>query len=98
MPLYEYYCRQCDHVFEALRPLRESDLPAPCPRCGREAVRIMPTSFAARSWRQGYPQRLPYHHRPVYNRPPKFQRTIAPVDKEETREAQGSGRDHHAAL
>ncbi len=86
MPLYEYYCQRCDCVFEALRPLRDSSLPAPCPQCGQEAERIMPTAFAARSWRQGYPQRVPYHHRPVYNRPPKFERTIAPVRQQKGEE------------
>ncbi len=86
MPLYEYYCRACDDVFEALRP--ESDRPAVCPRCGREAERIMPTSFAARSFKAGYPQRVPYHQRPVYNRPPRFDRVIAPV-RQETTEGQG---------
>ncbi|HXG42247.1 MAG TPA: zinc ribbon domain-containing protein [Dehalococcoidia bacterium] len=92
MPLYEYYCQQCDDVFEALRPVRESEMPAVCPRCGKEAERIMPTSFAARSFKAGYPQRVPYHQRPVYNRPPKFDRVIAPVRQpgpDEPRQGQG---------
>ncbi|MCS7276444.1 MAG: zinc ribbon domain-containing protein [Dehalococcoidia bacterium] len=94
MPLYEYYCQHCDDVFEALRPVRESDLPGVCPRCGKEAERIMPTSFAARSFKAGYPQRVPYHHRPVYNRPPKFDRVIAPVRQPEAEEPQqGQGEE-----
>ncbi len=79
MPLYEYYCDRCDKIFEALRPVRESEEPGLCPDCGGESGRIMPTSFAALSWRQGYPQRVPYHQRPLFNRPPAFKKTVAPV-------------------
>jgi putative FmdB family regulatory protein len=78
MPLYEYYCERCDKVFEALRPLRESELPAPCPDCGRDGERIMPTSFSAMSWNKGYPQRVPFHQRPVRTLKPK-RAAVAPV-------------------
>jgi putative FmdB family regulatory protein len=77
MPLYEYYCERCDKVFEALRSLRQSDQPSPCPVCGRDADRIMPTSFASMSRKQGWAQRVPFHHRPIRAMEPK--RTIAPV-------------------
>ena len=77
MPLYEYYCESCDEVFEALRSVSASEEPAPCPRCGGQADRIMPTTFASMSFRQGYAQRVPYHHRPVRRGAPA--RTIAPV-------------------
>ncbi|MBI1885201.1 MAG: zinc ribbon domain-containing protein [Chloroflexi bacterium] len=79
MPLYEYYCERCDRLFEMLRPVRESELAGVCPDCGGEAPRIMPTSFSAMSWGQGYAQRVPYHQRPLYNREPKFEKTVAPV-------------------
>lgn len=59
MPLYEYYCAECDGIFEALRTMREAGDPAPCPLCSREAQRIMPTSFAAFTMRDGYPRRIP---------------------------------------
>jgi putative FmdB family regulatory protein len=59
MPLYEYICQSCDGVFELLRSLREATEPAPCPLCDRECPRIMPTSFAAFSYRDGYNRRLP---------------------------------------
>lgn len=77
MPLYEYYCARCDRVFEALRSLRDSDEPVPCPDCGSDAGRIMPTTFASMSLRQGYAQRVPYHHRPIRSDEPT--RTIALV-------------------
>ena len=38
MPLYEYKCRKCRHVFEKI--LKFSDNPeADCPKCGSEAER-----------------------------------------------------------
>ena len=78
MPLYQYHCQRCDEVFEALRPVRESDQPAPCPACGRNAERIMPTSFAPMSFKGGYAQRVPFHHRPIRAMGTK-QSTIAPL-------------------
>ena len=59
MPLYEFYCEPCDGIFEALRSMREAGEPAPCPVCNREAKRIMPTSFNAFTFREGYPRRIP---------------------------------------
>ena len=59
MPLYEYYCDPCDGIFEALRPMREASDPVPCPVCERDGGRIMPTSFAAFTYRDGYPRKLP---------------------------------------
>jgi putative FmdB family regulatory protein len=59
MPLYEYYCRHCDGIFEALRPMRESSDPVPCIECDRDSERIMPTSFHAFTFREGYARRLP---------------------------------------
>ena len=59
MPLYEYYCEPCDGVFEAIRTMRESSEPAPCPECNREGMRIMPTTFMAFTMRDGYPRRIP---------------------------------------
>lgn len=65
MPLYEYYCEACDNVFEGLRSVRDSDAPPPCPTCLGDADRIMPTTFASMSRRDGWAQRVPYHHKPV---------------------------------
>ena len=59
MPLYEYFCKHCDGVFEALRSIRQSSEPSACPVCTREADRVMPTSFAAFTYRDGYPRRIP---------------------------------------
>jgi putative FmdB family regulatory protein len=66
MPVYEYYCTPCNGIFEELRPMRESSEPVPCPECFKDAPRIMPTSFAAFTFREGYPRRIPddgkYYH------------------------------------
>ena len=59
MPVYEYYCERCDGIFEALRPMTSSSAPAPCPACEGAGQRIMPTSFAAFTFREGYPRKLP---------------------------------------
>ena len=59
MPLYEYYCESCDGVFETLRPMREAADPVPCPLCDHDGQRIMPTSFMAFTFRDGYPRRIP---------------------------------------
>ena len=67
MPLYEYYCEKDDKVFEALRPISRSEEAAPCPDCGREAERILPTSFSAMNMDRGYKQRVPFHQKPIRN-------------------------------
>lgn len=59
MPLYEYYCEHCDGIFESLRPMREAASSAACPVCARDGQRVMPTSFAAFTQRDGMPRRLP---------------------------------------
>jgi putative FmdB family regulatory protein len=37
MPIFEYQCRQCGHVFDALQKLGEGTL-RKCPECGRLAL------------------------------------------------------------
>jgi putative FmdB family regulatory protein len=41
MPLYEYYCRQCEDKFELLRPMSRSDEPATCSRGHQGAQRVL---------------------------------------------------------
>ncbi len=41
MPVYEYRCSGCDHVFELRRHMVERDDPAECPRCKRPADRLI---------------------------------------------------------
>ena len=77
MPIYEYYCEKDDKVFEAITSIASRDKPIKCPKCGREAVRIMPTTVATMSRVKGLVERVPFHHADV--RTEKKQRTIAPV-------------------
>lgn len=63
MPLYEYFCRDCNGIFELLRPVRQSADPQPCPDCDAESNRIMPTDFAAFVMRDGMPRRIPDQNR-----------------------------------
>jgi putative FmdB family regulatory protein len=41
MPLYEYYCRQCESKFELLRSMSRSEEPAICPSGHEEAQRVL---------------------------------------------------------
>jgi putative FmdB family regulatory protein len=77
MPLYEYYCEDCDNLFDTLRPIGRSEDPAACPVCGKEAGRIMPTTFASMSRRGGLRERVPFHHHDIRSEEPK--KAIAPV-------------------
>ncbi len=47
MPIYEYYCPTCDLKFDQMRPMSQSDAPAPCPHCASESGRCA-SVFAAR--------------------------------------------------
>ena len=38
MPSYEYDCRKCGQVFEAMRKVDDRDKPLPCPEC--ESTRV----------------------------------------------------------
>lgn len=59
MPLYEYYCRDCNGVFELLRPAKQAGDDQPCPECDADAKRIISREFAAFIFRDGMPRRLP---------------------------------------
>jgi putative FmdB family regulatory protein len=34
MPLYEYKCRSCGHVFDVIHRMSEDARDVPCPKCG----------------------------------------------------------------
>ena len=38
MPIYEYECRQCGHVFDALQKMSDDPL-SDCPDCGKSELR-----------------------------------------------------------
>ena len=43
MPIYEYYCPNCNVEFEALRPASKAAEPAECKTCGQPAERQLST-------------------------------------------------------
>ena len=59
MPLYEYYCGDCEGVFELLRPVSAASQDQPCPQCDNDAKRIVSREFSAFIFRDGSPRRLP---------------------------------------
>lgn len=48
MPIYEYFCPDCNLKFELLRPINQSNEVASCPRCHGNTERIL-SSFNALS-------------------------------------------------
>ena len=49
MPIYEYYCANCNEKFEALRGMSEADAPIDCVRCGQSDTSRTITVFFAQS-------------------------------------------------
>ena len=43
MPIYEYYCVQCDAEYEIMRSVSQIDEPAPCRVCGQPGRRQLST-------------------------------------------------------
>ena len=41
MAVYEYYCKTCDHLYEAMRPMSRSVEPFVCPQCHAEAIKTI---------------------------------------------------------
>ncbi|MDP9236528.1 MAG: zinc ribbon domain-containing protein [Chloroflexota bacterium] len=66
MPIYEFFCKHCDGIFETIRPISRASEAAPCPVCAKKGERIPPTSFSAFTMREGYPRAIPdrgtYYH------------------------------------
>ena len=47
MPLYEYFCDNCQVRFEVLRSMSQADMAAVCPRCSGNSAHKMISTFAA---------------------------------------------------
>ncbi len=47
MPFYEYRCHTCAHEFELMRPMKDRDVPLPCPHCASESIERKLSAFAA---------------------------------------------------
>jgi putative FmdB family regulatory protein len=76
MPIYEYYCPNCNAEYEVIRPLAKADEPAPCRECGKPGQRQLTTfSFKSNTFsapRLGLPTQRPlrsYHRQPSADLP-----------------------------
>ena len=49
MPIYEYRCRSCEKVFEALRPMGDDGKKVECPKCGTLSPEKIFSVFSASS-------------------------------------------------
>lgn len=47
MPIYEYRCKACDHVFEMLRGINDKDEEIICPACRRRGVEKLLSLFSS---------------------------------------------------
>ncbi len=47
MPLYEYYCADCQIKFDALRPMSQADTPIQCKACESAKTSRVLSLFAA---------------------------------------------------
>ena len=48
MPIYEYYCPNCESSFELKRPLADYDKVAVCPECNKETNKQI-TGFSCKT-------------------------------------------------
>ena len=46
MAIYEYFCPKCRQGFELMRPMKEAELVAECPKCHSRADKL-PSVFAS---------------------------------------------------
>jgi putative FmdB family regulatory protein len=46
MPIYEFECRKCGEIFEALRPMDDTGRTLTCPECGAKAPKKIFSTFA----------------------------------------------------
>ncbi|MDR0453764.1 MAG: zinc ribbon domain-containing protein [Deferribacteraceae bacterium] len=41
MPIYEYYCSNCEYVFEIMEPFLEDEAKKDCPKCESAAQKMI---------------------------------------------------------
>ncbi|MBP9021341.1 MAG: zinc ribbon domain-containing protein [Syntrophobacterales bacterium] len=52
MPLYDYECRKCSHVFEVYLKTSEEDETLTCPECQAEKPKRLVSGFRTNAWSQ----------------------------------------------
>lgn len=55
MPMYEYACPSCHHIFEQLVPSEAAGRKATCPKCGMKSVERRPAVFATHAAPASHP-------------------------------------------
>jgi len=53
LPIYEYQCNSCEHIYESIRILARRDDPAPCPQCGADG-KVKLSVFGFRDGKYGH--------------------------------------------
>ncbi len=53
MPIYEYECGGCGHIFDSIRTLARRDDPSPCPKCD-SASKLKLSVFGFRDGQYGH--------------------------------------------
>lgn len=54
MPIYEYKCSGCSHIFEELVPMKTEGDRLKCPKCGHVGARRLISAFAAHGLENGH--------------------------------------------
>lgn len=54
MPIYEYKCNECTHVFDELVPMNTEGDNLKCPQCGNVGARRLISAFAAHGLENGH--------------------------------------------
>ncbi len=54
MPIYEYKCNSCDHVFDKLVPMGTEGESLTCPKCDQTGARRLISAFAAHGLENGH--------------------------------------------
>jgi|YelNatPaOPRAMG01_1025707.scaffolds.fasta_scaffold128627_2 putative FmdB family regulatory protein len=68
MPIYEYYCQQCDREFELMRPMSQCDDPAFCPTCGGKGEKLISCCASKVDFYIRPPAKAPYRDRSKVNK------------------------------
>jgi putative FmdB family regulatory protein len=49
MPIFEYQCQECGHIFEKFQLVRQNAVLPPCPRCQTPETRQLLSRFSSPS-------------------------------------------------
>ncbi|MFZ5827880.1 MAG: FmdB family zinc ribbon protein [Bacillota bacterium] len=54
MPIYEFKCNQCAHLFDELVPMNTAGETLKCPQCGSVGAKRLVSAFAAHGLENGH--------------------------------------------